>query len=164
MGCLNGMWRGNKVKYGSLHDYVRHHKPKPDECEECKLIKRLDLANISGKYKRDLSDWKWLCRKCHMSQDGRVALRIVKVCKRCGKNFVVKDFLKDSKFCSLKCFHAFINKRVVKICEICESLYTVKNYMKNNSRFCSRKCLNKWKQTRYVGKNNPNYKTGNFMS
>ncbi len=32
----------------------------------------LDLSNKSGKYKRDLIDWEWLCRRCHMIKDGRL--------------------------------------------------------------------------------------------
>lgn len=30
------------------------------------------MANISGKYKTDLSDWEYLCRRCHMKKDGRL--------------------------------------------------------------------------------------------
>jgi hypothetical protein len=43
-----------------------------NRCENCREIKPLDLANISGKYLRKLIDWKWLCRKCHMTEDGRI--------------------------------------------------------------------------------------------
>lgn len=32
----------------------------------------LDVANISGKYQRDINDFEWLCRKCHMKKDGRI--------------------------------------------------------------------------------------------
>lgn len=74
MGDKNPMWRGDKVSYGALHDWVKWHKPKPLICEVCKLKKRLDLANISQKYLRDLFDWEWLCRKCHMEKDGRLAV------------------------------------------------------------------------------------------
>lgn len=67
----NGMWKGSAVRYGALHDYIKYHLPKPKECPSCNKIKKLDLANISGEYKRDLSDWEWLCRSCHMKKDGR---------------------------------------------------------------------------------------------
>ena len=72
-GEKNGQWKGEEVSYGALHDYVKYHSPKPDNCEECGKHKRLDLANISGEYKRDFSDWEWICRKCHMGKDGRLA-------------------------------------------------------------------------------------------
>lgn len=70
-GKKNGMWRGDDVQYGALHEWVRNHKPKPKFCEECKKNKPSDLANISGEYKRDINDFEWLCRKCHMEKDGR---------------------------------------------------------------------------------------------
>ena len=34
-GEKNGMWKGDKVSYGALHDYIKWHKPKPKLCEEC---------------------------------------------------------------------------------------------------------------------------------
>ncbi len=70
-GEKNPMWKGDKVGYGSLHDWIRDHKPKPDLCENCKKDKPYDLANISGEYKRDVNDFEWLCRRCHMKKDGR---------------------------------------------------------------------------------------------
>ena len=73
MGNKNGMWKGDKVGYFSLHEWVRIHKPKPESCEICKLVKGLEIANISQEYKRDLSDWEWICRRCHMQKDGRLA-------------------------------------------------------------------------------------------
>lgn len=68
----NGMWKGDKVGYTSLHEWVARHKKKPKLCEECKKNKPYDLANISGNYKRDIRDFQWLCRKCHMAKDGRL--------------------------------------------------------------------------------------------
>lgn len=64
-------WRADKVKYKGLHVWVRRHKASNDLCEHCGLAKELDLANKTGKYKRDIDDWKYLCRKCHMLSDGR---------------------------------------------------------------------------------------------
>lgn len=84
----NGMWKGDKVGYKSLHGWVRRNKPKPDLCEECKKDKPHDVSNVSGEYKRDLKDWRWLCRRCHMKEDGRL------------KNFMRKRFgnqKRDSK-------------------------------------------------------------------
>lgn len=52
--------------------WVRKNKLIPDRCEDCHQVKPLDLANISQEYKRDLSDWEWLCRLCHMKKDGRL--------------------------------------------------------------------------------------------
>ena len=57
----NGQWAGKNVKYGSLHDWAKYYKSKPLFCEKCGEKKKLDLANISGKYKRDLNDFEWIC-------------------------------------------------------------------------------------------------------
>jgi len=75
IGRNNGNWKGDSVGYTSLHIWVRNNKPIPKSCEECGEIKRLDASNISGKYKRIMKDWKYLCRKCHMKQDGRTSIR-----------------------------------------------------------------------------------------
>lgn len=71
-GERNGQWKGDDVSYSALHDYIKYHLPKPTQCSDCGLDKPLDLANISQEYKRDLSDWEWLCRTCHMTKDGRL--------------------------------------------------------------------------------------------
>ena len=53
------------TKYKILHRWVRKHKPKTDSCQSCGLNKRLQLANISGEYRKDIDDYEWLCIKCH---------------------------------------------------------------------------------------------------
>lgn len=72
LGHKNGQWKGDDVKYGSLHDYIKYHIPKPKICSNCKREGYIEICNISGKYKRDFNDWEWLCRKCHMVKDGRI--------------------------------------------------------------------------------------------
>ncbi len=71
-GDKNPMWKGNKVSYSTLHQWVRRHILHLDICQNCKIKKSHDLANKSGKYKRKLNDWEWLCRSCHMKKDGRI--------------------------------------------------------------------------------------------
>jgi len=69
LGVNNPMWKGDKVSYKSLHCWVRRHKEK----KLCICGKApYDLANISRKYLRDINDYVWLCRKCHMLSDGRI--------------------------------------------------------------------------------------------
>lgn len=72
VGDKNPNWKGEKVGYDALHIWIRRRLVKPEICSNCKEGKALDLANISQKYKRDLTDWEWLCRKCHMTKDGRI--------------------------------------------------------------------------------------------
>ena len=52
--------------YAGLHKWVRQNKPIPKTCEICgKVTTKLYAANISGKYKRDLNDFIYLCGPCH---------------------------------------------------------------------------------------------------
>lgn len=69
-GTKNPNWKGDKAGIEALHKRLRRmHKP-PLLCQKCNMKRKLDLANKSGKYKSDISDWLWLCRPCHMRYDG----------------------------------------------------------------------------------------------
>jgi len=66
------LWKRDEAGYKAIHDWVRKNKPKPEVCERCGKVEPYDLANISGEYKREINDFEWLCRKCHMIDDGRL--------------------------------------------------------------------------------------------
>lgn len=68
----NPYWKGDRVGLGGLHQWVKVRLPKPASCENCHAVEPHDLSNRSEKYLRDLSDWEWLCRRCHMMKDGRM--------------------------------------------------------------------------------------------
>ena len=57
-------WKGDKVKYCALHQWVRKNKPKKEFCEHCKQKKKLEIAN-KGIYDRNFDNYLWLCSKCH---------------------------------------------------------------------------------------------------
>jgi len=85
----NPMWKDKRVGYNALHGWIKRHKPKSLFCEKCRKTKKLDISNVSGKYKRDISDFRWLCRRCHMIDDGRYekAINNIKNAKKQrGKN------------------------------------------------------------------------------
>ncbi len=115
LGEKNPQWKGDNVKNNALHAWIRRHKPKPEFCENCKKVPPFDLANISQEYHRDINDFKWLCRSCHMEEDGRIIkLRlnwkprpiknITLICENCKKSFQVIPCLKNKrKTCSNKC-------------------------------------------------------------
>jgi len=71
-GEKHRLWKGDLVGYAGLHKWVRKAKLKQKFCERCEEVKPHDVANISGKYKRDVNDFEWLCRKCHIKSDGRL--------------------------------------------------------------------------------------------
>lgn len=63
-------WKGDSVGYAALHEWVRKEKGRTKNCEQCSRKNVwTDMANLSGQYRRDLSDWIELCRKCHSRLD-----------------------------------------------------------------------------------------------
>lgn len=65
-------WKGQDVGYAALHEWVIKYKPNDGKCSACGEQKKLDAANISQQYVRDVNDWEYLCRSCHMKKDGRI--------------------------------------------------------------------------------------------
>ena len=66
-------YKGDKVGYFGLHEWVRKHLGTPDTCEFCGknglTSKQINWANKSGDYLRDLTDWLRLCIPCHRMYD-----------------------------------------------------------------------------------------------
>lgn len=66
-------WKGDKADKPAIHVWIRKHLGTPKECWECGSNNLpshyYQLANISGKYLRDIKDWKRLCAKCHWNFD-----------------------------------------------------------------------------------------------
>ena len=52
-GELNANWKGNKVGYGALHDWLILRLGKPQVCDNCGTTKakKYEWANISKKYR-----------------------------------------------------------------------------------------------------------------
>ena len=69
-GSNSPNWKGDNASYCSIHEYLRKHTPKPKQCPACgKETTRLDLACITEKYSRNISDYKYLCHSCHFKLD-----------------------------------------------------------------------------------------------
>lgn len=78
----NPNWLGDEIKsISALHNWVRRRIPKPEYCELCGIVPPRDLAN-KGRYIRDLDQWEWLCRRCHMTKDGRLGRLLTGILKR----------------------------------------------------------------------------------
>ena len=72
-GKDNPMWKGNDpIHITTLHQWLRTNYPKPETCVKCGEKPSLDLANKNGNYVRDINEFEWLCRRCHMISDGRM--------------------------------------------------------------------------------------------
>jgi hypothetical protein len=66
-------WNGSSLEYRKLHQWVERNLGKPDECTECRNVglvgHKIHWANISGEYKKDITDWVRLCAWCHRKFD-----------------------------------------------------------------------------------------------
>ena len=65
-------WKGDKVQYRALHQWVVNNLGQPDTCENCGKKgtgHNMHWANKSRLYKRKLTDWVRLCPKCHGAYD-----------------------------------------------------------------------------------------------
>jgi hypothetical protein len=66
-------WKGDKVKYRALHQWVEKALGKPNLCQNCKNVfigrNKINWANKSHKYLRNINDWIRLCVSCHKKYD-----------------------------------------------------------------------------------------------
>lgn len=75
LGDKNPNWGGDNVSIEAFHQWLRCNWPEPipTKCQTLECNKApYDLANITGIYDRDFSNYRFLCRKCHMESDGRM--------------------------------------------------------------------------------------------
>ena len=69
-GADHPLWKGSKVKYAALHEWIRKRLINQKYCAFCKAEnKKLDAANKNGKYNRNIKNWIKLCRSCHVLFD-----------------------------------------------------------------------------------------------
>ena len=62
---------GNNSRYRTLHIWIETRLGNPRKCSNCRTTKakKFEWANISGKYKKNIKDFKRLCTKCHRKFD-----------------------------------------------------------------------------------------------
>ena len=77
MAGNNPMWKGTQAGIDALHIWVAKRLKKPKCCSYCGKRRKLDLANRwptynKKTYTRELKNWRWLCRRCHMILDKRL--------------------------------------------------------------------------------------------
>lgn len=70
-GENNWNWRGDKISYSGVHQWIRRQLGRPLKCEHCGTNKkrRYNWANINHKYRRMLGDYISLCVPCHRKFD-----------------------------------------------------------------------------------------------
>lgn len=57
------------VSYRAIHKWIERTLGRPKKCLHCGTTEKLNWANVSGEYKRDLTDWMELCSSCHRKHD-----------------------------------------------------------------------------------------------
>lgn len=64
-------WKGDRVGYTGMHQWIRRKLGVPKECEHCgsKNKKKYEWANIDHRYRRNVKDYRRLCTKCHRNYD-----------------------------------------------------------------------------------------------
>jgi hypothetical protein len=72
-GADHPNWKGDEAGYAALHAWLYRRKTRTGVCSDCgdrpKPYRNgragTEFHNISGEYRRDISDWAELCRRCH---------------------------------------------------------------------------------------------------
>lgn len=80
-GDKNKKWKGDAVGYRNIHAWVQRQLGKANKCSKNLSHKATTFhwANVSGDYKRDLSDWRELCPKCNFSDGVKMHQRYKEV-------------------------------------------------------------------------------------
>ena len=57
--------------YSGIHKWIVRNYGKAAKCDTCNIqgANRYEWANVSGDYKRDINDWKQVCKSCHSKMD-----------------------------------------------------------------------------------------------
>jgi len=112
----------NKNIYGVIHKWVKDRKLKLKYCERCKKLNcKLELSNNSQKYKKDINDYEWLCRKCHNLKDKNIKktnTKIRRINLKYKNNYYIKTNGKSSK--------KYYYKNKVQLLKQCK-LYRIEN-------------------------------------
>ena len=88
---LEQKFKDSKMTYASVHHWIKRVKGKALKCEICSTENGLiDWSNISGKYKRDETDWQQLCRKCHIEFDKQADKRKSTLIEKYGTTDILK--------------------------------------------------------------------------
>ncbi len=69
-GKRHHLWKGEKVGYRGLHYWLKRKKGIAKICIKCGSTKgRIQWANVDGKYRRMVNDYKAMCPSCHKLHD-----------------------------------------------------------------------------------------------
>jgi hypothetical protein len=72
LGEKGPRWRGDNAKYSALHKWIVKEQGRAQWCTWCFSCVKVEWANVSHEYKREINDWMQLCRNCHKKYDSGV--------------------------------------------------------------------------------------------
>lgn len=64
--------KNEKIADASYHRFIMKRKEKPLQCENCNDyndVLELSFNHNLKNYTRNIEDYKWLCKSCHMKRD-----------------------------------------------------------------------------------------------
>lgn len=91
-GSAHPNWKGARVSYSALHDWLRRNYGTPRRCSICLTdkAKLFDWANKTGVYRRARKNWIRLCRGCHRKFD--IDSQTLCYAKLAGERLSLKDW------------------------------------------------------------------------
>lgn len=73
LGALNPNWKGNRASRHTGNGRAIQLFVLPATCQRCGALKRLDRHHVDGNtLNNDAANVWFLCRRCHMTVDGRL--------------------------------------------------------------------------------------------
>lgn len=68
----------DSVSYTGIHKWIASKLEKPKECENCgSAARKIQWANLSGEYLREVADWAALCTQCHSLFDNSYKTKVL---------------------------------------------------------------------------------------
>ena len=72
-GSENQNWKGDKVGYWGIHDWLKTNYGVAVKCEQCGSEKKVQWAKLENKkYERKRENFWQLCARCHVIYDGTI--------------------------------------------------------------------------------------------
>ena len=71
--------KDGELGYVGLHSWIYRNYGKAKKCIYGHKSKKYVWANISGEYKRDISDWHQLCHRCNLTDGIKINQRFKKI-------------------------------------------------------------------------------------
>lgn len=106
------LWLGENAGYFQKHKWIRSQGINRDFCLHCGIKGEyrkdnkwtIEFCNISGNYKRNISDWICLCRKCHRKFDFNKLKYTHTNCIDCNSEIKTKfaGYVSYCKTCNIK--------------------------------------------------------------